>query len=288
MQHQDSRTKSVESLDDEVDLRSVITLTFATEKEQAEQSQSAYQPLKIGLSVDEVEPWQRFPYLVRGYRKGGTYWCCLKSLFKLHNETYNAWTMILSLAVGVSLFIYCATELQPATVLDFLPFTALLVAQVLHTPCSVGYHLFMCQSAAVANLWRRMDLSLVLVLNVLTTFGLGYYTWGPYATLIATGIVAAVAAYGISNIVALKEGQPLDRVKVVSMIGLTALGYYIPVCYRGVASALVAGDFTWELAAAIGMLLCHGVGGGCYATHWPQRQFPGKFDIAVSSIDVPW
>jgi hypothetical protein len=51
--------------------------------------------LSVGLTADAVEPWQRFPYLTRGYRRGGNYVSCACSLPRLHNETFNAWTMVI-------------------------------------------------------------------------------------------------------------------------------------------------------------------------------------------------
>ena len=50
--------------------------------------------LSVCLTASHVEPWQRFPYLTYGYRSGGDYFSCICSLLQLHNETFNAWTMV--------------------------------------------------------------------------------------------------------------------------------------------------------------------------------------------------
>jgi adiponectin receptor len=81
--------------------------------------------------------------------------------------------------------------------------------------------------------------------------------------------------------VSLSQGEPLNRGKVLSRVGGTAIGYYIVVIYRGVAAAFQAGICT-ELITAVAMLFCHGFGAACYALHWPQRHYPRIFDLCVS------
>lgn len=51
----------------------------------------AARPLEVGRRASEIEPWQRFPHLRYGYRRGGTHLSCLLSLLQLHNESVNAW-----------------------------------------------------------------------------------------------------------------------------------------------------------------------------------------------------
>ena len=239
------------------------------------------QPLVCHLGAAEVEEWRRFPYITRGYRAGGDYRSCIASLFVLHNECVSAWTMIASLAVGAALFVATMASARPDG-WDAVPFCLVFAAQLLHTPCSVGYHLFLPISPRVANVWRRLDLAFVLVLNLLTTFALAYFTFGLGATGVLTGVNAAVAAVGVRNVCMLQAGQPVHRYKIVLVVGLSALGYYIPVVYRGVAS--VRYGYAWPaLAAAVVMVGTHAFGGAAYAFHWPQRQFPGVFDLCGDS-----
>ena len=100
-------------------------------------------PLLVGLTSDQVPAWQRFPFITQGYRKGGDVQSCLASWFRMHNETANVWTVLLSLLAGLACFFHSLVSVQPAG-LDVLPFAALILAQVLHTPLSVSYHTFMC------------------------------------------------------------------------------------------------------------------------------------------------
>eukprot|EP00198_Chlamydomonas_reinhardtii_P009388 XP_001698725.1 predicted protein [Chlamydomonas reinhardtii] len=200
----------------------------------------AAKPLVTGLRAEEVEAWQRFPFLRHGYRRGGSYWECLMSLFTLHNETVNAWTTFLSILMGLLLFASTASSLS-CSWLDFSPFFAAWIGQTLHGPLSCGYHTFMCMSPVVANRWRKLDLTFILVLNTCATYALSYFTFGLWLSLAWTAVVAVAAGMGISSV----------QRKVWPELGIAAV-----------------------------MLGCHFLGALVYATHWPQRFFPGVFDLA--------
>ncbi len=47
-----------------------------------------------GLRDDEVPMGYRLAGVTTGYRRGGTHWQCLLTLFTIHNQTLNSWTMI--------------------------------------------------------------------------------------------------------------------------------------------------------------------------------------------------
>ncbi|KAG2500355.1 hypothetical protein HYH03_001929 [Edaphochlamys debaryana] len=241
--------------------------------------------LQLGLTAEQVEPWQRFPYLNYGYRRGGTYLQCLLSLFSLHNETVNAWTTLLSVVMGVVLFFDTVSSLRCSWI-DFSPFLLAWAGQTLHGPLSVGYHLFMCKSPVVANRWRKLDLSFILVLNTCATYALSYFTFGLWFTLVWTSLVASAAALGIRNIAALQPKQQLDRRRILGMIGLTCLGYYIPLTLRGLAALALQRKVWPELGIALVVLGCHFTGGLVYATHWPQRHFLGVFDLGGFSHNL--
>ncbi|GFR41577.1 hypothetical protein Agub_g2298, partial [Astrephomene gubernaculifera] len=178
--------------------------------------------LAIGLTSDQVEPWQRFPYLKYGYRRGGSYTQCLLSLFSLHNETVNAWTTLLSVIMGFVLFLDTVSHLR-CSWLDFSPFLAAWIGQTLHGPLSCGYHTFMCMSPTIANRWRKLDLTFILVLNTCATYALSYFTFGLTFSLIWTALVGCTAALGIRHVAALQPKQQLDRARILGLIGLTCM-----------------------------------------------------------------
>ncbi|GLI63258.1 hypothetical protein VaNZ11_006161 [Volvox africanus] len=242
-------------------------------------------PLVIGLASEEVEPWQRFPFLKYGYRRGGSYYECLMSLFSLHNETVNVWTTLLSVFVGLVLFADTVSNLR-CSWLDFSPFMVAWIGQTLHSPLSCGYHTFLCMSPTIANRWRKLDLTFILVLNTCATYALSYFTFGLYLSLLWTAMVGFAAVLGIRRVRALQPWQQLDRRRIVSMIGLTCLGYYVPLVVRGLVALVLQGKVWPELGIALVVLGCHITGAMVYATHWPQRFFPGLFDMAGFSHNL--
>lgn len=250
------------------------------------------EPLQVGLRADQVEPWQRFPYLETGYRKHGSHWECAKSMLfgPLHNETVNAWTMVLSLALGTWMFVGALTRAAPSG-WDATPFWVLYLAQLLHCPVSVGYHTFMPISAITAHRWRKADLCLVLALNVACAYALCYFTLHWLLTLALTAIAGVCAATGMRDILLLKPGQALNRSRVIVRVAGTALGYYGTIFWRGIRAAVLARHvlMPWQvpdLVTAFAMLACHFIGAICYAKHWPQKQFPRLFDLVGFSHNI--
>jgi hypothetical protein len=102
----------------------------------------------------------RYPYVTRHYRIGGTYGRCLLSLFELHTETLNAWTMIWGCCLSGFLLWRALAALFEADagagsgdgggggggfwrgVPDEMPFYLLTGSTLLHAPWSIGFHLF--------------------------------------------------------------------------------------------------------------------------------------------------
>jgi len=117
-----------------------------------------------------------YPYVLRGYRTGGSYRRCLAALFEWHAETLNAWTMIAGACIAVGLLYHALNELAAADgpgshsthsmhsgsswwprISDQVPFWLLAGSTVVHAPFSVGFHLFRGMGRDVYNLWRRLD-----------------------------------------------------------------------------------------------------------------------------------
>ncbi len=179
-----------------------LAVAFACARMQLTLSPCVPHPLTVNA---QVEPWQRFPYLETGYRKHGSHWECAMSMFfgPLHNETVNAWTMAISLALGTWMFVGALSRTAPSG-WDATPFWVLYLAQLLHCPVSIGYHTFMPISALTAHRWRKADLCLVLALNVACTYSLCYFTLNWLLTLALTAVAAACAATGMRDILLLK------------------------------------------------------------------------------------
>ncbi|GIL74320.1 hypothetical protein Vretimale_2010 [Volvox reticuliferus] len=239
--------------------------------------------LRCHLRAEEVPEWLHFPFILTGYRLGGTYWSCASSLFIFHNECLNAWTMILgALLSTVSLvFVFNYYSIQGNSASAFILFWTSLIV---HLPFSVGYHLFLPISAEVYNVWRRLDMSFILIMSVQLTYGMSYFVYPKlWHTLLATALDFLAAVAGIHTIYSsVKEGMQLSRGKVTRWIGLTAVGYYFPIVYQAVMDGR-HGVFSVPIVAAFVVPASLIGGAQLYELHIPERFFPGKLDLVGNS-----
>jgi len=141
--------------------------------------------LLTNLTRDQAEAWQRLPYIVNGYRSGGTYFVALWSaFFSWHNETVNVWTVMLNLIIGTILF----ASLVVPTFDSVVPLMTMWLGLVVFSFFSLGQHSFICISPDVATFWRRMDMSSLLLLHTTMTFSTAYYIWSWMNTVIITSL----------------------------------------------------------------------------------------------------
>ncbi len=83
----------------------------------------------------------------------------------------------------------------------------------------------------------------------------------------------------------------MNRSRVIARVAGTALGYYGTIFFRGIRAAVLARHalLPWQvpdMVTAFAMLACHFIGATCYATHWPQKQFPRMFDLVGFSHNI--
>ena len=78
------------------------------------ESRRVHPPLQYGLTSSDVPQWLVFDSITVGYRMGGDYRSCLWSLFRLHNECLNAWTMIWISAFSVCGLVYVLNFVHPS------------------------------------------------------------------------------------------------------------------------------------------------------------------------------
>jgi predicted membrane channel-forming protein YqfA (hemolysin III family) len=81
------------------------------------------------------------PYVVDGYRPQESYQGVIKELFSWHNETINAWTMVLVFIVSLILCIKYGMSNTNKTLLFKLSVIAFLLHVCLIVPVSINYHL---------------------------------------------------------------------------------------------------------------------------------------------------
>lgn len=240
--------------------------------------------LKIGLKDTDIPEWLSFPLMKVGYRKGGSYESCLRSLFMWHNETINAWTMIAISVFSLVFNVYCFVELSPKKD-DIMPFVAMFLSVFVHIPFSVGYHLFMPISQQVYNKWRKLDIMFIFVASCFLTYSLCYFIMPTWITWLITGVAVIVSFSAIIKTRQLAPGQPMNRKTHTMFIATIVFVYYIPILYQGLKDLL---DDTFTVAVstmfAVPTLLV--LGGYVYAKHWPECNYPARFDLLGRSHQI--
>jgi adiponectin receptor len=245
--------------------------------------QMGMKALKYGLTFKDVPEYLQCPHINRGYRLGGSYSECFRSLFRMHNETLNAWTMIAGTCLSLTAVLLACTRC-PMTSADKACFALFFMSNCCHMPFSVGYHLFLCMDETRNNMWKQLDVSMIFSVSVLLTFCVSYYSFfgNPWMYLGMTAIsltVAGVAVFRIHR--SFKPGQKLNAKMNAVFVGFIILAYCFPMWTRAVLSLLYDSDPTFLILVLV-VSICLGVGGYCYAFHLPESKFPGRFDYLVS------
>lgn len=247
-------------------------------------------PLKImqyGLHVSQVPAWLRFEELTTHYRLGpATYAQALCSLFRAHNECINAWTMIVASVLSTVALAYVLAVVKPTRGDDLVPFVALWFSAMIHLPFSVGYHLFMPISPDACNLWRKLDIAAIFASSCVLTFAIGYFVL-PKTLLVAITLCAAlVTVIAWARIARFSMSTPLEKRSLATFIGSIVLIYLAPMLLQSARDLVRLRRVTMPVAATLGVLVSLFVGGMTYVTSFPERFFPGTFDLVGSSHQI--
>jgi predicted membrane channel-forming protein YqfA (hemolysin III family) len=201
---------------------------------------------------------------------------------------------------------------------EALPFWALTLSCAAHAPFSVGFHLFRGMGPRTYNLWRRLDQAFIFLASVPMAWALAAWArGGPFGgqgagsssgdynglllllgspAAVATAAVASVVAvWAVAVVAALKPGFRRDKRQMVLFVGTIVACYWAPMAaqaWHDVASASAAFSASSSVRfyhglgaarAALGVLLSLMAGAATYATGWPERRWPGRFDLVGSS-----
>eukprot|EP00698_Gefionella_okellyi_P003259 TRINITY_DN1303_c0_g3_i1.p1 TRINITY_DN1303_c0_g3~~TRINITY_DN1303_c0_g3_i1.p1 ORF type:complete len:326 (-),score=44.20 TRINITY_DN1303_c0_g3_i1:212-1189(-) len=234
------------------------------------------------FKIDEVPKWLHEPHILSGYRVFFTLKLCVKSLFRVHNETGNVWTHLIGFFIYLGLTIYTLHTVVPSGDIESaLIFCVFLFSVMFCMLCSASFHLFLCHDEAAFKRMLRADLTGVSV-QIFGSFIPGlYYGFACYPTW-RTVYMCSVSAMFIVGILApmfdrfhTREFR-FVRVGVYSAMGafgLIPLIHWIVV--RGAHSPQER-HFIWLFGL---MFALYAIGIMFYVTKVPERWLPGRFDI---------
>lgn len=241
---------------------------------------ASFETYKFPVSDGEAPAHAVYPFVTGAYRKGGSYIDNVWSLFHLHTEFVNAWTMIIASVGSIMATTYVSTKfLDTEAIPIFVIFTA---SAVLHLPFTLGYHLFMSMDEHTFNVWRRLDVIAIFNVSVLLTFSLSYFVLPWWGCLLNTAAAALIAATATISVWKTPVDHVIDGSQQSKFVGSIIACYWFPLAFALVRDTC-AHMFTLSSASAIGVSMGLIFSGWAYASWWPQKRAPGKYNVWLHS-----
>ncbi|KXJ95718.1 hemolysin-III related-domain-containing protein [Microdochium bolleyi] len=243
------------------------------------------------LLWDQLSTWRRDnQYILSGYRAdSNSYRGSFASVLAIHNESVNIWTHIVGaagfLAGGLWLTHIVAPRYATANDSDVLVFSCFFAGAVLCLGMSATYHTISNHSHDVAKWGNKLDYSgivLLIVGSYVPALYYGLFCEPKLMTIYLGGIILLGVACGVVSWVERFRTPAWRPYRAGIFVGLGASGV-IPVCH-----ALSMYEF-YQLDEQMGLswVLLQGFlyifGAFLYAARWPERSFPGRFDLWGSS-----
>ncbi|KAK1831898.1 hemolysin-III related-domain-containing protein [Podospora conica] len=271
--------------------RPSITETLTTAASTIESKASA----ALTLLWDDLPQWRRDnAYILSGYRHtSNSYLTSFASVLHLHNESVNIWTHLLGAvgfsAAGLVLYRAAAARYQSATDADCLVFACFFAGAFLCLGMSATYHTLTNHSPAVAKWGNKLDYTGIVLLIVGSYVPAMYYGLFCHPDLMTCGLsMIALLGLGCLTVSWLDTFRtPAWRpYRALMFVGLGLSGV-VPILY------MLATDSTYsELNERMGLnwVILQGAmyifGAFLYAARWPERRWPGAFDIWGSSHQI--
>jgi channel protein (hemolysin III family) len=232
-------------------------------------------------SIDDIPERMKDNIFIRGhYRAFYTTGMCLRSFWKVHNETANIWTHFVSLLFFVG---YCADlfvhVLQPAPA-DIVVFVALSLGLVACLGCSTAFHLFNAHfSARTHKLMHKLDYFGITCLIVGSFIPMCYLVFqcDPLWRCVYFSMIGVMGAFGlIGPWFHFWTELRYHKFRMFVYAVLVGSGVF-PIVH---VNFLLPFRQTWPFVAGLALeILLYMFGVIIYALKVPERWFPGRFDI---------
>ena len=222
---------------------------------------------------------------------------CFKSIFRLHNETWNIWTHLIGclffvvLVAGVYTFGDYITGMFEDVRIYELPWNeqAMLLlffsGTIMCLLCSTLYHVLLNHSQNVSLLFSRLDYSGISFL--ITGSSIPAYYYGFYCTKTAQfvhiSILVILCTICITISMWSKFSHPKYRVFRFVLFVLFGLYGGIPFVHIFLRDGYMLASNIHPFQGIITMAALYIGGGFLYASRIPERFWPGMFDIWASS-----
>ncbi|KAI5455863.1 putative hemolysin-III channel protein Izh2 [Mariannaea sp. PMI_226] len=246
------------------------------------------------LLWDELPAWRRDnTFIHSGYRQiRPSYLHSLHSLFYLHNESVNIWSHLVGAIAAIACWLYLYYIIRPrhdfATPSDVLVFSCFFGGAVLCLGMSATFHAVLDHSQEVVRWGNKLDYTGIVALIVGSFVPALYYGFFCKPTLLMAYLcLIFVLGTGCATVSWVEQFRTpkwrLYRAMIFMGLGLSGL---IPITH----GVTIYGFKGLEDRMSVTWITIHGAiyifGAVLYAARWPERSFPGAFDILGSSHQI--
>ncbi|KAF2687541.1 HlyIII-domain-containing protein [Lentithecium fluviatile CBS 122367] len=267
-----------------------------TAKKAANKIAEAEQEMEQRLTVfwHDIPHWlQDNHYIISGYRPStNSYKKSFKSLSYLHNETVNIYThlvgAVLALIGSGVIYSILSPRYESATKEDVLVFSCYFLGAIACLGMSATYHTISNHSHAVAIWGNKLDYLGIVFLIWGSFIPVLYYAFQSELHLMRTYAAMITTLAAGTSIAATHPRFRSPALRPVRALMFVAMGLsaIFPVLHSinlyGVAHMRKSIGLDWVVLQGFLYIL----GAGLYASRFPERIKPGRFDIWGSSHQI--
>ena len=240
------------------------------------------------ISLDKIHNYSNIfiavhPFIMNGYRIHHNIKDCLISIFKIHNETFNIWSHLISfiifLVLSISIFSNNKTETNHTIMI-----TIYMISTMNCFICSSIYHTYNSHSHSVANCVFKIDLFGIILQLGAATIASQHFMFHDFDSIrnIYVGVFATICFLILIflNIPFFMKGS-FDGIRIFLISSMFLLSFFSCVHWAAIAKIEEVEQLTVFIYMAWG---CMFVGFFFYFSKFPECQYQGYYiDIYLQS-----
>eukprot|EP01113_Clastostelium_recurvatum_P041938 TRINITY_DN6746_c0_g1_i1.p1 TRINITY_DN6746_c0_g1~~TRINITY_DN6746_c0_g1_i1.p1 ORF type:complete len:353 (-),score=56.35 TRINITY_DN6746_c0_g1_i1:173-1231(-) len=231
-------------------------------------------------------------FILSGYRVHFGFKLCLHSLFRWHNETLNVWTHLLGFLMFFGSMIYTFSftlrnQTHGVYLGDYFVFATYFFGAHAQMGFSATYHWFAAYSADAAKWLARLDYMGICLMIVGSYCPPLYYMLRPCHPTMMTvhmGIIAFLGVVGVAVTTLPRLQGP--KYRTFRAVYFIIFGLYVFVPLPQMIWSLGI-SYVWPMLWRLGAMgMIYIAGAIIYASRYPERCCPGKYDYGWSSHPI--
>jgi adiponectin receptor len=241
------------------------------------------------ISLDKIGNYSNIfiavhPFIMHGYRIRHTFKDCLVSIFKVHNETLNIWSHLLSFCLFVALTTLILMNNPNASAGNKAMIIIYMIAAANCFICSSIYHTYNCYSNTIGMCVFKVDLFGIILQLCLATLAAQHFMFHQFKVtrLVYTGIYVSLCLliFAFMNI-PLFMNEKLNFVRMILIFSLFIISFMSCIHWACVADITEVEELTLYIYLGWGFMF---FGFFFYFSKFPECQFQNYYvDIYFQS-----